>query len=112
MSDLFGLEKKHKIPYGEEVDLLITVHDPVTLGIVRGLLEDERIPYLVHERGAGSALRLITGYSTMGTDIYVPKVLIENAKALVAGIEDGEAIEILPDEIFPEDDTDSEEDTE
>lgn len=103
MSDLFGLEKMHKIPYGEDVDLLITVYDPVTLGIVRGLLEDEKIPYLVHDRGGGGVVRIIVGYSTFGTDVYVPKAAMETASALIAGIKNGEDVEILPDEDFDSD---------
>ena len=92
MSDLFGLEMPHghKISLGDEVSHLITVYDVVVLGIVRGLLEDENIPYLVRERGTGSAVRLITGFSLFGTDVYVPTSALEVAKDLVAGLEDAE----------------------
>ena len=90
MSDLFGLEKPHKISDGDEVSHLITVYDVAVLGIVRGLLEDENIPYLVRERGTGSAMRIITGFSLYGTDVYVPTDAYETAKALVAGLEDAE----------------------
>ena len=90
MSDLFGLEKPHKISDGDEVSHLITVYDVAVLGIVRGLLEDENIPYLVRERGTGSAMRIITGFSMFGTDVYVPTQALETAKVLVAGLEDAE----------------------
>ena len=90
MSDLFGLEKPHKISDGDEVSHLITVYDVAVLGIVRGLLEDEDIPYLVRERGTGSAMRLITGFSLFGTDVYVPTHALETAKGLIAGLEDAE----------------------
>ena len=72
MSDLFGLEKPHKISDGDEVSHLITVYDVAVLGIVRGMLEDENIPYLVRERGTGAAMRIITGFSMFGTDVVVP----------------------------------------
>lgn len=88
MSDLFGLEKPHKISDGDEVSHLTTVYDVAVLGIIRGMLEDESIPYLVRERGTGSAMRLITGFSLYGTDIYVPTAALETAKALIAGLED------------------------
>ena len=90
MSDLFGLEMPHphKISMGDEVSHLITVYDVMVLGIVRGMLEDEQIPYLVRERGTGSAVRLITGFSLFGTDVYVPTNALEVAKDLVAGLED------------------------
>ena len=88
MSDLFGLEKPHKISDGDEVSHLITVYDVAVLGIVRGMLEDENIPYLVRERGTGSAMRILTGFSMFGTDVYVPTEAYETTKALVAGLED------------------------
>ena len=90
MSDLFGLEKPHKISDGDDVSHLITVYDVAVLGIVRGMLEDESIPYLVRERGTGSAMRILTGFSMFGTDVYVPTEAYETAKAPVAGLEDAE----------------------
>ncbi len=88
MFDLFGLEKPHKISDGDEVSHLITVYDVAVLGIVRGMLEDEQIPYLVRERGTGSAMRIMTGFSLYGTDVYVPTDALEVAKGLIAGLED------------------------
>ena len=88
MFDLFGLEKPHKISDGDEVSHLITVYDVAVLGIVRGMLEDEDIPYLVRERGTGSAMRIMTGFSLFGTDVFVPTDALEVAKGLVAGLED------------------------
>ena len=85
MFDLFGLERNHKIGEDEEVDLLTTVYDVVMLGIIRGLLEDEKIPYLVHERGTGSAMRIMTGFSLFGPDIFVPASALETARGLIAG---------------------------
>ena len=56
--NLFGLEKSHRISQDDEVSLLTTVYDVAVLGMIRGLLEDEKIPYLVHERATGSAMRM------------------------------------------------------
>ncbi|MBQ9779688.1 MAG: DUF2007 domain-containing protein [Clostridia bacterium] len=102
MFDMFGLEKDHKIAYGEEVAHLTTVYDVAMLGMIRGLLEDADIPYLVHERATGSAMRIMTGFSLYGTDIFVPKAAEETARDLIAGIDtDGEGAEpvtILEDE--------------
>lgn len=86
MSDpLFGLEKDHRIRGDGEVVLLTTVHDVAMLGLVRGLLEDADIPYLVHERATGSAMRIMTGFSLFGTDIFVPASALETARGLIAG---------------------------
>ncbi len=96
MFDMFGLEKDHKIAYGDEVVHLTTVYDIAILGMVRGLLEDADIPYLVHERATGSAMRIMTGFSLYGTDIFVPKAAEEIARDLIAGINtDGEGAETV-----------------
>ena len=92
MFDLFGIEKPHKITDGDEVELLITVYDVAVLGIVRGLLEDENIPYLVRERGTGNVMKIVTGFSIYGTDVFVPAAALETAKALVAGLEDAPVV--------------------
>ena len=86
--DLFGLEKSHKISSGDEVSHLVTVYDAMMLGIVRGLLEDENIPYLVRERGSGDIVRIVVGVTQFGTDIYVPTEALEAARDLIAGMED------------------------
>ena len=102
MFDVFGFEKDHRIAYGDEVVLLTTVYDIAMLGMVRGLLEDEGVPYLVHERATGSAMRIMTGFSMYGTDIFVPKAAEEVARDLIAGLNiDGgsdEEVEILTQE--------------
>lgn len=101
---LFGMEKNHKIAYGDEVVHLTTVYDIAILGMVRGLLEDADIPYLVHERATGSAMRIMTGFSLYGTDIFVPKAAEETARDLIAGIDtDGEGAE--PVTLLPEEET-------
>jgi len=102
LDDVFGLEKDHKIAYGEEVAHLTTVYDIAILGMIRGLLEEADIPYLVHERATGSAMRIMTGFSLYGTDIFVPKAAEETARDLIAGIdvngEGAEPVTILEDE--------------
>ena len=99
MFDLFGLEKNHKISQDDEIDLLTTVYDVAVLGMIRGLLEDEKIPYLVHERATGSAMRILTGFSRFGTDIFVPTDCIERARGAVAGLlPDGDEVEFLNDD--------------
>ena len=87
MFDLYGLEKPHKISDGNDISHLTTIYDVAILGIVRGLLEDESIPYLVRDRGVGQVVRLVTGMSGYGMDIYVPTNALETAKGLIAGLE-------------------------
>ncbi len=101
MFDMFGREKPHKITDGDEVSHLITVFDVAILGIIRGMLEDEKIPYLTRER-EGSAMGIITGLGLFhaGTDIYVPTAALETAKALVAEFE-GQSVTFLDEDGNP-----------
>ena len=83
MFDWLQPEKYHKITDGDEVELLTTVTDVAVLGIVRGLLEEENIPYLKKDRGTGGAMRIMMGQSFYGTDIYVPEGELERALELI-----------------------------
>lgn len=88
--DLFGLDKAAKHPEG--LLLLTTVYDNVELAIIRSILEGAEIPYLIKERGAGSSVKIIMGYSTCGTDIFVRKEDLDTAAELIAPDEEGEDI--------------------
>lgn len=92
----FGLDTP-KTP-DEGTALLITVYDNIQLSVVRSLLDAENIPYLIRERGSGSAVKIVTGISSFGSDVYVPEQALEDATAAIAPmlgddvefIEDGE----------------------
>lgn len=90
MFDWLHLEKYHKITDGDDIELLTTVNDEAILSIIRGMLEEEEIPYLVRERN-GSAMTMIVGFALCGADIFVPAGALEKAKELIAGVE-GEAV--------------------
>lgn len=81
MDHLFGLDTA---PHADaDSELLLTVHDNIQLAMVRGLLEAEGIPYLVRERGSGSAVKIISGFSLYGSDVFVEKSCIERARDLI-----------------------------
>ena len=102
--DLFGLNKAKKSD--DSMELLVTTHDNIELSILKSILEGEGIPYMVHDRGTGSAMRIIAGYSMFGTDIYVPKNVVESAKALLEAYRNAETVE--DDSVAPVDDADEE----
>ena len=102
--DLFGLKKAKKSD--DSMELLVTTHDNIELSILKSILEGEGIPYMVHDRGTGSAMRIIAGYSMFGTDIYVPKNVVESAKALLEAYRNAEIVE--EDSVAPVDDADEE----
>jgi hypothetical protein len=101
MDQFFGLDNPTK--GDKDTVLLTTTHDDVEKMIISGILEEEKIPFLVKDRGAGEAVRVVTGYSMYGCDIYVPTALLEKANALLDDYRNGEPI-LDDNEIVEEDD--------
>ena len=99
MDAFFGLDT----PTAGDRDtaLLTTTHDPVELSILRSILDTEQIPYRVLERGSGGIAKVIAGYSTLGTDIFVPTACLEAARELLDAYRNGEVVEDgeTPDEV-------------
>lgn len=93
---LFGLDQPAK--YDKDLELLTTVYDNVELSVLRSVLEGEGIPYLARERGSGSSVRIIAGFSMYGTDILVPKTVIEQAREVLEAYRNAVPVE----EDFPE----------
>ncbi len=91
---LFGLDKPKRADEGTE--LLITVYDNVQLSVVRSLLDAENIPYLIRERGSGSAVKIVMGVSSFGSDVYVPTSKLEEATDAIATVL-GEEVEFVED---------------
>ena len=91
MDTFFGLDKVSS--HHEGVELLTTVHDGVELSIVRSILEGENIPYRTRERGSGNVVKVIAGYSMFGTDVFVPKELLESARELLDAYRNGEVVD-------------------
>ncbi|MBR2446639.1 MAG: DUF2007 domain-containing protein [Clostridia bacterium] len=89
---LFGLDDPK--PADEGTALLVTVYDNVELSMVRSLLEAESIPYLIRERGSGSAVKIVMGVSSFGSDVYVPASVLEKATDAIAALL-GEEVEFL-----------------
>ena len=91
MDFLFGLDKASA--HSEDTELLTTVHDNVELSVLRSILEGEEIPYRIVERGSGSVVRVIAGYTMYGTDIFVPKALFQKAVDLLDAYRNGEVVD-------------------
>ncbi|MBR5880892.1 MAG: DUF2007 domain-containing protein [Clostridia bacterium] len=90
MDFLFGLDKPRRADEG--MALLTTTHDNIELSILQSILEGESIPFACYDRGSGGAMRVIAGYSFMGTDIFVPEALLEQATELLDAYRNGEEI--------------------
>lgn len=99
---VFGLNGPH---VGKDEALLTTAHDDVELSILCDILTGEQIPFLTRDRGSGSSVRVIMGYSMYGTDIIVPAAELERAQEILNVYRNGEPVAEDPGE-----DADEEED--
>ena len=91
MDFLFGLDKPTKPDEG--TSLLTTTQDPIELEIIRDILQTEGIPCRIKERGVGSSVKVIAGYTRFGTDVYVPTEALEQAMELLDAFRNGEIVE-------------------
>ena len=89
----FGLDEVS--PHDDGVELLTTVRDHVELMVLKSVLEGEKIPYLVKDRGSGGAVRIIAGYTVnvAASDIFVPKAAAERAREVLEAYRSAEPIE-------------------
>ena len=81
MDFLFGLDRVS--PHDKGLSLLTTVTNPTELLIIESILGDAKIPYLKKERGGGTTVKVIAGYSIFGTDVFVLDEHYEVALALI-----------------------------
>ena len=99
MDSLFGLDKPRRAEDG--MALLTTTHDNIELSILESILEGEKIPYIAYDRGSGGAMKIIAGYSVMGTDIFVPEELLAQATELLDAYRNGE--DVVDEDVAPVD---------
>ena len=89
MSDLFGLDSVSA--HDKELALLTTVYENTLLPVIESILRDAEIPYLLKERGSGGVMKVVMGFSMMGTDVFVKREDLEVATALITPPEGDEA---------------------
>lgn len=75
--------QKENQTYDFEMVLLKTVSNNYELDLMKDLLDEHKIPYIIKDRGVGGYMRIISGASLYGTDILVEKSLFEKAKAIL-----------------------------
>lgn len=69
-----------------ELVTLTEVDNEFELGIVTAILEDNRIPYILKNKGSGGYMRIVTGSSPFGTRIMVEKSMLEIARELIVPV--------------------------
>jgi hypothetical protein len=83
---LFGLDKPQKTADPTSA-LLATAYGNEELAAIEALLRSAEIPYRLCDRGAGGVVRVISGYTMYGTDVFVREEDLETAKELLTPVE-------------------------
>ena len=86
LDKLFGFDRPSQ-PNDSVTALLTTVHGNEELAAVESLLRSADIPYRTMDRGAGGVVRVISGYTMYGTDIFVRPEDIETARELLTPVD-------------------------
>lgn len=69
-----------------ELVLLATTSNRYELDFVTSLLEENNIPYIPRDQGAGGYMKIIGMETAVGTDILVEKSSYDKAKELIGEI--------------------------
>lgn len=81
MDRFFGLDAA--APAEEGMRLLASLFNPISLSIAEEILSENGVPFLKKERGSGGLVRLIAGFQTFGTDLFVLAEHFERATELL-----------------------------
>lgn len=71
-----------------EVNLvkLRSTSDEMQLSMIKQILDDNDIPYIIKDHGAGGYMRIISGSSLYGTDVMVEEIDFQKANSLLESI--------------------------
>lgn len=65
---------------------LRSVTNEIELAIIKEILDDNNIPYIIKDQGPGGHMRIISGGSIFGTDVMVEEDDFESANSLLESI--------------------------
>lgn len=83
---MFWNREKKKSKDDIELVLLKSTQEQYEFLTIKSILEENEIPYIVRNRGAGGYMRIATGMSFYPTDILVEESSFERAKKLLEEI--------------------------
>lgn len=80
-------KKKHgdKVNASDDLELVVlrTINNNYELEMIKNLLDEHEIPYIIKDHGIGGYMRVISGDSLYRTDILVEKSLFEKARDIL-----------------------------
>ena len=62
---------------------LRSVTNEIELGMIKEILEDNNIPYILKDKGSGAYMRIITGSSPFSTEIMVEESEFDKANKIL-----------------------------
>ncbi len=65
---------------------LRSVTNEIELGMIKEILEDNNIPYILKDKGSGAYMRIITGSSPFSTEIMVEESEFDKANKILESI--------------------------
>ena len=65
---------------------LRSISNEIELAMIKEILEDNKIPYLVKDHGMGGYMRIFAGVSAFGTDVMVKQEDFDQANSLLESI--------------------------
>lgn len=65
---------------------LRSVTNEIELGMIKEILEDNNIPYILKDKGSGAYMRIITGSSPFSTEIMVEESKFDKANKILESI--------------------------
>lgn len=78
----------------QETKLLITVNNEYELGVISSILKGNDIPFITKDNGTGGYMRIYSGSSMYGTDIFVREDCMDKANDLIANfLEENDEVE-------------------
>ncbi|MDR7854974.1 putative signal transducing protein [Tissierella sp.] len=90
---IYMLEKKNDTNNQKddlELVLLRIANNNFELDLIKSLLDEDNISYIIKEPGIGGYMKIITGQTLYGASVLVEKSFYEKANAVLEGIIIGE----------------------
>ena len=83
---MFNKKNKNNEHEKHDIELvnLTTTNNNYELTVIEGILKNNSIPYILKDKESGAYMKIISGFSLYGTEIYVEKNDLEKANELIS----------------------------
>ncbi len=81
------MPKKEKSEDKVKLVLLRSTSDQYELNLIKGLLDEAGIPFIIKEPGSSGYMRIIGGSSVFGSNVYVDASSFKEAEEILSSFE-------------------------